>query len=709
MREKIKQKSNIDNEGGRKAVERTSKVNHKPKEKAQREPLGKENKVKTQNDSLGRGQREKVTKGSSMKGKTEKFQKDFLGKAKKESINNGKHEKLQKVNLEKEKIENLNQESLKKDKKEKINREPLLKMRKNRPDNKSEERTIEKPTKSKKTNMNSKKDDGKALKIIPLGGLKEIGKNMTAFEYGDEIIVVDCGLSFPEDEMLGIDIVIPDFDYLIQNAKKVKGVIITHGHEDHIGGTPYLLKELKVPIYGTRLPIALIEGKLEEHKIKGKTKVINAGDVFQLGPFKVTAIRTTHSIADSLAFAIETPVGTILHTGDFKIDYTPVDGEPIDLRTFARIGEKGVLLMLADSTNAARPGYTSSEKVVGKALGDIFRDTNSRILVATFSSNVHRIQKIIDNAVKCGRKVAFSGRSMVKVATVATELGYLEFPPGTLVDMNRVNNYPDNELVIVTTGSQGEPMAALSRMASRTHRDVQIKKGDIVVLSSTPVPGNEKTVYNVVNNLIENGAKVIYSDIAETHVSGHACAEELKVIHTLVKPKYFMPVHGEGLHLKKHQELAIDLGMKEENTFILDNGDMLSITKKSATINKNAARSETIMVDGLGVGDIGSVVLKDRKLLSESGLIVVTISLDGSTGEVVAGPEIISRGFVYVKENEHLIEEAKEIANLTLDKCKAEKVKDWATMKTRIREDMRRFIYDRTKRNPVILSIFMEV
>ncbi len=566
-----------------------------------------------------------------------------------------------------------------------------------------------KMNKTKANDKNKSKNKEIPLKVIPLGGLKEIGKNMTAFEYDDDILIVDCGLSFPEDEMLGIDIVIPDFDYIIENAKKVKGLIITHGHEDHIGGIPYLLKKIKFPVYGTKLPIALVEGKLEEHKIKGKMNVISAGDTFMLGNFKITAIRTTHSIADSLAFAIETPVGSVLHTGDFKIDYTPVDGEPIDLRTFAKVGEKGVLLMLADSTNATRPGYTSSEKVVGKALGEIFRDVESRILVATFSSNVHRIQKIIDNAVKCGRKVAFSGRSMLNVASVATELEYLNFPPGTLIDINRVNNYPDKEVVIITTGSQGEPMSALARMANKNHKDVKIKKGDVVILSSTPVPGNEKTVYNVVNTLIESGANVIYSDIAETHVSGHACQEELKIVHSLVKPKFFMPVHGEEMHLKKHQELAIDIGIKEENTFILNNGDMLSLTKEKAHVSREAVKNETIMVDGLGVGDIGSVVLKDRKILSESGLIVVTVTLEGKTGNVIAGPEIISRGFVYVKENEDLIEEAESIAMGTLEKCKAEKIKDWATMKNAIRDDMRRFIYDKTKRNPVILSIFMEV
>ena len=549
----------------------------------------------------------------------------------------------------------------------------------------------------------------KELKIIPLGGLKEIGKNMTAFEYGDDIVIVDCGLSFPEDEMLGIDIVIPDFEYVVENAKKVRGLIITHGHEDHIGGIPYLLKKINIPVYGTRLPVALVEGKLEEHKIKGKMNVINAGQTFKLGAFKITAIRTTHSIADSLAFAIETPLGTVFHTGDFKIDHTPVDGEPIDLRTFAKIGERGVLLMLGDSTNATRPGFTASEKVVGETLGDIFSDTDSRIIVATFSSNVHRIQKIIDNAVKCGRKVGFSGRSMVKVATVATELGYLTYPEGTVLEMNRINNFPDKEVVIITTGSQGEPMSALARMASKTHRDVQIKKGDIVILSSTPVPGNEKTVYNVVNNLIANGANVIYSDIAETHVSGHACREELKIVHSLIKPKYFMPVHGELMHLKRHQELAIDLGIKEENTFILNNGDMLVINSKNAKIKRDAVKNETIMVDGLGVGDIGSVVLKDRKYLSESGIIVVTVALEGKTGNLVSGPEIISRGFVYVKENEDLIEAARNVALSTLEKCKAQNIKEWNAMKNNIRDDMRKFIYDKTKRSPVILTIFMEV
>ncbi len=565
--------------------------------------------------------------------------------------------------------------------------------------------------KAKKTikNLVSKE---KTLKVIPLGGLKEIGKNMTAFEYGNDIIIIDCGLSFPDDEMLGIDIVIPDFDYLIKNKKKVRGLVITHGHEDHIGGIPYLLKSLKIPVYGTRLPIALVEGKFEEHNMKPMASLLNtikAGDTFKVGPFKVNAIRTTHSIADAVALAIDTPIGTIFHTGDFKIDFTPVDGEPIDLRALGRLGDKGVLLMLADSTNATREGFTKSEKRVGEALESIFRTAESRILVATFSSNVHRIQKIIDNAVLCGRKVVFTGRSMLKVADVATELGYLDFPPNTVLDMNQVNQYPDNEVVIITTGSQGEPMSALSRMANQTHRDISIKEGDMVILSSTPVPGNEKTVTNVVNNLIEAGAKVIYSDIAETHVSGHAKAEELKIIHSLIKPKYFMPVHGERMHLKKHAELAVDLGLPEENAFILNNGDILNINSKGAHITEDAVSCETIMVDGLGVGDIGTVVLRDRKLLSESGLVIVVTSIDTKTGRIIGGPEIVSRGFVYVKENEDLIKDAREVAMASVEKCRAEKIRDWASMKSLVRDDMRKFIYDKTKRNPVILPIFMEV
>lgn len=551
----------------------------------------------------------------------------------------------------------------------------------------------------------------KKLKVIPIGGLNEIGKNMTVFEYGNDIIVVDCGLSFPDDDMFGIDVVIPDFSYLLKNAKKIRGVIITHGHEDHIGAIPYLVKQLNVPIYGTKLPIGLIKNKLEEHGLKGDLHNINAGDKITLGAFKVETIRTTHSIADAICLAIDTPVGRVFHTGDFKIDYTPVDGEPIDLSKLAEIGSKGVLLMLSDSTNAARPGFTESEQKVGDTLETIFRGAMTRIIVSTFSSNVHRIQKIVDNAVKFKRKIAFSGRSMENVVGLATELGYLKIPANTMVDINKTKNIPDKELVIITTGSQGEPMSALARMANSEHKAIQIKKNDVIILSSTPVPGNEKMVSNVVNKLIEKGAQVIYSDIADTHVSGHACREELKLIHSLIKPKYFMPVHGEYRHLEAAAEIAMDLGMNRKNIFIMENGDCLELNKRNAKMTKEITAAGAVMVDGLGVGDVGNIVLRDRRMLSESGLIIVVAAIDRVSGEVVSGPDIISRGFVYVRENEDLIYDATQVAKKSLDQTtnRNKRGNDWNAMKNGVKDDLRKYIYERTKRTPVILPIFMEV
>ena len=547
------------------------------------------------------------------------------------------------------------------------------------------------------------------VKVIPLGGLNEIGKNMTVLEYKNDIMIIDCGLSFPDDEMFGIDIVIPDFTYLIKNRDKVKGMILTHGHEDHIGAIPYLLKELNIPIYGTRLTLGLVENKLKEHGISGKLNTIKAGETVKIGEFKIETIRTTHSIADAICLAIDTPVGVVFHTGDFKIDYTPLDGEPIDFRRLADIGSKGVLLMLADSTNAERKGYTASEKTVGIALENIFRGSEARILTATFSSNVHRVQKIIDTAVMFNRKVAISGRSMVNVVNLAIDLGYLKIPENVLVDINKTKNIPDKELVIITTGSQGEPMSALSRMASSDHKAIQIKKGDIVILSSSPIPGNEKTVSNVVNKLFEKGAEVIYSDIADIHVSGHACEEELKLIHSLIKPKYFMPVHGEYRHLRQHALIAEHLGMPMENINILKNGQVLNLTKNHVVKSKEEVPASAIMVDGLGVGDVGNIVLRDRKLLSESGLIIVVAAIDKSTGMICSGPDIISRGFVYVRENEDLMNSAKKAVSARLDKCSADGLKDWAGLKNAVKDELKNFIYEKTKRSPVILPIFLEV
>lgn len=585
-------------------------------------------------------------------------------------------------------------------------------------------RTAQTPAKTKQTgakqtaarkkqpaaNRKKKADNAPQVRIFPLGGLGEIGKNMTAIEYENEIMIIDCGLSFPDDDMFGIDKVIPDFTYLTENRRKIKGLVITHGHEDHIGGIPYLLKEINVPIYGMRFPLGLIENKLREHGLKAVMHVVEAGQTFKLGRhFKVEALRITHSIADSMCLSITTPAGRIFHTGDFKIDYTPVDGNPVDFARLAQIGSEGVLLMMADSTNVLRRGYTPSERVVGRTLENIFRRSDRRIIIATFSSNVHRIQKIIDLALLCKRKVAISGRSMVNVVDLAKELGYIKIPSNMLVDLNKAKNVPDKELVVITTGSQGEPMSALARMASSDHKAIKIKPGDMVILSSSPVPGNELTVSNVVNQLVEKGAEVIYSDIADTHVSGHACQEELKLMHSLIRPKFFMPVHGEFRHLKTHAELAHLLGMPEENIFLLENGDSLTVSKNSAFITKHVAEAEGIMVDGLGVGDVGNIVLRDRRLLSESGLIIVVAAIDRQTCTLVSGPDIISRGFVYVRENEDLIDGACKVADKMLDECLSKNMKDWNGLKTAVREGLRKYIYSKTKRSPVILPIFLEV
>lgn len=553
------------------------------------------------------------------------------------------------------------------------------------------------------------KNPRNTLRVIPLGGMREIGKNMTALECGNEIIIIDCGMSFPDDEMYGIDIVIPDFTYLLENRKKIRGVIITHGHEDHIGAVPYLLEKLNVPIYGTPLPLALIKRKLEEHGLKGKLHTVKAGSKIRLGKFTVETIRTTHSVADAVALCIETPLGRVFHTGDFKIDYTPVDGEPIDLGKLAEIGKKGVLLLMSDSTNATRHGYTRSEKLVGDTLESLFAASRKRMIIATFSSNVHRIQKIIDLAVINKRKVAISGRSMENVVSIAEELGYIKIKKGTLVDINRTKNIPDKELVIITTGSQGEPMSALARMAKADHKSIEIKPGDQIILSSTPIPGNEKLVSNVVNRLFERGAEVIYSDIAETHVSGHACQEELKLILSLIKPKYFMPVHGEFRHLKAHANLGNEMGIDSKKIFLLENGDALEFTSRRTKHIKGVVQSGGVMVDGLGVGDVGNIVLRDRRLLSESGLIVIVTAIEAASGNVVSGPDIISRGFVYVRENEDLIEQAKKIAETSIEKCRTRKICDRNIIKNTLKEDLRRFIYNKTERNPVILPIFMEV
>ena len=534
------------------------------------------------------------------------------------------------------------------------------------------------------------------LRVIPLGGLNEIGKNLTVLEYKDEKILVDCGMTFPGDEMYGIDVVIPDMTYLVQNKDQIKGLLVTHGHEDHIGGIPYLLRQISdIPIYGTRLTLGLIENKLKEHGLRADMRVVKAGDRVQLGTaFNAEVLRMTHSVADAVAYSINTPAGTVFHTGDFKIDYTPLQGDPIDFNRLAQIGTNGVLLLLADSTNAHRQGQTPSERTVGATLDDIFATVeNSRIIIATFASNVDRIQLIINLAVKYKKKIAVSGRSMVNIVALATELGYLNIPEGTLVDINSIKNLKNDQVVIITTGSQGEPMSALTRMASNDHKAVQIKSGDTVVLSSSPIPGNEKTISNVVNKLLEKGAHVIYSDIADIHVSGHPCQEELKLIHSLLKPKYFMPVHGEYKHLDAHAKLAEELGMPHENIFIMKNGNILSVSQQSAKVEDEVVTSGKLLVDGLGVGDVGNIVLRDRKLLSESGLIIVVAAIEKGTGLLVSGPEILSRGFVYVRESEELINAAKEVVTEVLEYCQDKGLRDWSALKNAVRDDLRTFIY----------------
>jgi conserved hypothetical protein len=548
------------------------------------------------------------------------------------------------------------------------------------------------------------------LKIIPLGGLGEIGKNMTVVEYKNDIIVIDCGLMFPEEEMLGVDIVIPDITYLQKNRDKFHAIVLTHGHEDHIGALPYVLKQVNVPVYGTRLTLGLVENKLKEHGMLGdvELKCVKPKDVVKIGEISVEFIKVSHSIADSTALAIHTPAGTVVHTGDFKIDYTPIDGDVIDLARFAELGREGVLLMLAESTNVERRGYTMSESTVGQTFQDIFKRASGRIIVATFASNIHRVQQIINAAVKYEKKVAISGRSMVNVVEVAANLGYLNIPEGVYIDIDDVDKYPANKIVIITTGSQGEPMSALVRMSTSEHKKVNIRQGDMVIISATPIPGNEKLVYRVINQLFKKGAEVIYEDLADVHVSGHACQEELKLMHTLVKPQFFMPVHGEYRHLKQHSQLAQQLGMDENNIFILENGSVLEVGHKSARVSGSVTAGQ-VLVDGLGVGDVGNIVLRDRKHLSQDGILTVVVTISKESGQVIAGPDIISRGFVYVRESEDLMDEAKEIVKSALAKCGDKQITDWATIKTSIKESLRDFLYEKTKRKPMILPIIMEI
>ena len=554
------------------------------------------------------------------------------------------------------------------------------------------------------------KSEKAKVKIIPLGGVNEIGKNLTAIEYKNDIVVIDCGLKFPDEDMFGIDLVIPDITYLIKNKEKVSGIFLTHGHEDHIGALPYVLKQLNVPVYGTKLTLGIVETKLKEHGLLSSTELVRVKprDVIRLNSVSVEFIKTNHSIADSVAIAVHTPLGVVLHTGDFKVDYTPIDGELMDFARFAELGKKGVLAMMADSTNVEKAGYTNSEKIVGESLTRIFGKTKGRIIIATFASNIHRIQQIIDAASVYGRKVAVSGRSMENIMNVAIELGYIEVDKDMLVSIDQINKYNNDQVVIITTGSQGEPMSALSRMAASDHRKVNIVEGDTIIISATPIPGNEKLVSKVINQLFKKGAEVIYGSQENIHVSGHACQEELKLMQTLVKPKHFIPVHGEYRHLKQHGELAIKLGLDPKNVVIPEVGDVIEVTRNG--IKKNGSViSGQIFVDGLGVGDVGNIVLRDRRHLSQDGILTVVVTLSKDDKTIVAGPDIISRGFVYVRESEGLMDEARDIVRNILIECEEKNITDWSTLKSNVRDGLKSYLYEKTKRKPMILPIIMEI
>ncbi len=548
----------------------------------------------------------------------------------------------------------------------------------------------------------------RSLQIIPLGGLEQIGMNITAFAYGDSIVVVDCGMAFPEDDMLGIDLVIPDITYLLDHADKVKGFVITHGHEDHIGALPYVLKELNVPVYATRLTIAVIEGKLKEHNLLDTTErhVVNYGDEISFGELKVEFIKTNHSIADASALAIKSPVGTVVHTGDFKVDYTPVSGNPIDLPRLAQLGQEGVLALMCDSTNAERPGFTNSERTVGTTIDSIFADhRHCRILVSTFASNVDRVQQIVDSACKYGRKVVIEGRSMVNIIQTASELGYIQIPDNTLIDVEELSNYPDEKTVIITTGSQGESMAALSRIATNIHKKVTIKPGDLVIFSSNPIPGNEKAVSRVINELCQKGADVIFQD---AHVSGHACQEEIKLIYTLVKPKYAIPVHGEYRHLKAQADIAHLMGIPSENIKILSSGEVLTMNERECKVTETV-KTGAVFVDGLGIGDVGNVVMRDRQILSQDGMILILLTLQKGTNICLGGPDIITRGFVYVKESDELMDEMLGILEETVENLQDKNVTDWGKMKNAMKDALSGYVWKKMKRKPMILPVITEV
>ena len=547
------------------------------------------------------------------------------------------------------------------------------------------------------------------VQIIPLGGLGEIGKNMTVFRYGDDMILIDAGLMFPEDDMLGIDLVIPDITYLVENKDKIKGIFLTHGHEDHIGALPYVMKQIDCPVYGTALTLGILQGRLKENGVGNETlHVVKPGDKINTGAFKLDFIRVNHSIPDAVAIAITTPIGVIIHTGDFKIDHTPVDGQVMEFNKFAEYGDRGVLCLLADSTNAERPGFTPSEKMVGQTFDEEFRYAKHRIIVATFSSNVHRIQQVIDTAVKYDRKVAVIGRSMVNVVNIAKELGYLKVPEGVLIDIDETHNYTPEKVVIITTGSQGEPMSALTRMAMNDHKKVDIMPGDTVIISATPIPGNEKLVSRTIDHLYKLGADVIYEKSNGVHVSGHASQEEIKMMHNLVRPRFFMPVHGEYRHLVKHANLAKSLSMPADHIVIGENGSVIELTKSSITINGKVPAGK-VLVDGLGVGDVGNIVLRDRRQLSQDGIMIVVVTVDKESCHVVSGPDIVSRGFVYVREAEDLMDEARDKVQAALDRCEENNVSEWSAIKSTVRDSLGRFLFERTRRRPMILPIIMEI
>ena len=571
-----------------------------------------------------------------------------------------------------------------------------------------------KATKTKRQYKNKsqkKKVEAKPIRITPLGGLDEIGKNITLYEYENDMFLVDCGMSFPDEDTPGIDIVIPDFSYLIKNKDKIKGLVLTHGHEDHIGGIPYLLKNFNIPIYGTRLTLGLVEGKLREHNLISMAEMhtVKPGDTIKLGVFSVEFINVNHSIPDAVAVAVTSPAGVVVQTGDFKIDTTPIDDQVIDLARFAELGNKGVLALLSDSTNAERPGFTASERIVGESFSNLFKKAgNHRIIVATFSSNIHRIQQIIDEAVRCGRKVAVSGRSMLNVVSIAAQLGYLKVAEGVLIDIESISKYPPEKLVIVTTGSQGEPLSALHRIGAGEHKNVTIIPGDMIIISATPIPGNEKLVSKVINQLMKRGANVVYEKMYDVHVSGHACKEELRLMMSIVKPKYFIPVHGEQKHLKKHAEIASSMGIPEKNIQIATIGNVIEVGDKEIKI-VDTVPAGRVLVDGLGVGDVGSIVLRDRKHLAEDGIIVLTVTIDSVSGEVVAGPEVVSRGFVYVKESEELMAKVNTLAEDILEMCYIKGIYDFNGIKLKLRDGISKFIYEHTHRSPMILPIIMVI